>query len=366
LDWNGSFGAFCFGLRPSQAVHPRFVGWFLQTHEYRNRVSELAAGVNINNLRAKHIEEIRIRLPPLDEQEGIVAEIEKQFTRLDAGLTSLKRAQTALKRYRGSVLKAACEGRLVPIEAELARKENRSYETGEELLQLILKERRANGKGKYKNPVAPDLRQVPTLPIGWAAASIDQISSLVTDGDHNPPKRQPRGLPHLTAKNVRDWRLDPTGCTYISAADAERVLRRYSPAPGDLIITCVGTVGRTAIVPHDFKFSPDRNLAAVRLVDGHISTRYLNIVLSSPRYQELIRNASGATAQPHFYLGDLRALTIPLPPIQEQERIVAEVERRLSVTDEAVELVEGNMKRMSKLREAFLARAFAGAPTELR
>ena len=104
-------------------------------------------------------------VPPLDEQQRIVAEIEKQFTRLDAGVASLKRVQIALKRYRASVLKAACEGRLVPTEAELARKENRSYETGEQLLQRILKERREkwNGKGKYKEPTAPDMTGLPLV-----------------------------------------------------------------------------------------------------------------------------------------------------------------------------------------------------------
>jgi len=76
----------------------------------------------------------------LDEQQRIVAEVEKQFTRSDAGVTSLKRGQTALKRYRSSVLKAACEGRLVLTEAELARKENRRYESGERLLQRVLEE----------------------------------------------------------------------------------------------------------------------------------------------------------------------------------------------------------------------------------
>jgi len=92
-------------------------------------------------------------------------------------VASLKRVQTALKRYRASVLKAACEGRLVPTEAELARKENRSYETGEQLLRRILKQRRErwNGKGKYKEPRVP--QALPDkLPDGWAWASWDQVA----------------------------------------------------------------------------------------------------------------------------------------------------------------------------------------------
>ena len=83
-----------------------------------------------------------------------MAEIEKQFTRLEAGVAGLRRVQANLKRYRAAVLKAACEGKLVPTEAELARQEGRTYETGAQLLERILTERRQkwNGKGKYKEP----------------------------------------------------------------------------------------------------------------------------------------------------------------------------------------------------------------------
>ena len=74
-------------------------------------------------------------LPPLPEQRRIVAEIEKQFTRLDASVTALKRVQSNLKRYRASVLKAACECKLVPYEAELAQAEGRDYEPADQLLE---------------------------------------------------------------------------------------------------------------------------------------------------------------------------------------------------------------------------------------
>src|SRR5205823_11873690 len=126
-------------------------------------------GVAVQNVSAKEIEACTFPLPPEEEREEIVAEIEKQFTRLDAGVASLKRVQTALKRYRASVLKAACEGRLVPTETELARKENRSYETGEQLLQRTLNEPRKQwaSKGKHKEPVAPDIANLAELPEGW-------------------------------------------------------------------------------------------------------------------------------------------------------------------------------------------------------
>ncbi len=348
--------------------NPKFISYYGNSAGQKYFYDQGKHTTNLASINLTKLGALPIPLPPPDEQQRIVAEIEKQFTRLEAGVAALRRVQANLKRYRAAVLKAACEGRLVPTEAELQKSEVRGqkskkkFETGAELLARILTERRQNwqGRGKYKEPAPPDTTNLPSLPEGWTWATVEQLCSLVTDGDHNPPKRHESGVAHLTAKNVRNWRLDATDCTFISATDAERVLKRYNPVAGDLIVTCVGTVGRTAIVPPGFKFSPDRNLAAVRLVDGGASTRYLNFTLSSPGHQELIRGASGSTAQPHLYLGDLRAIAIPLPPLAEQTRIVAEVERRLSVVEELESVVSANLQRATRLRQSILQKAFSG------
>ena len=92
-------------------------------------------------------------------------------------MAALRRAQANLKRYRASVLKDACEGRLVPTEAELARSEGREYEPADVLLERILAERRARWesqekrRGKYKEPSAPDTSALPELPEGWVWAT---------------------------------------------------------------------------------------------------------------------------------------------------------------------------------------------------
>src|ERR1019366_23198 len=111
-------------------------------------------------VRPKDISEFPMAIPPNREQGRAVDEIEKQFTRLDAATAALKRGQANRKRYRASVLKAACEGRLVPTEAELARQEGRDYEPADKLLQRILRERRtrweadtlANMRAQGKSP----------------------------------------------------------------------------------------------------------------------------------------------------------------------------------------------------------------------
>ncbi len=125
----------------SEYFNPRYVLLYMSTAV--KVFKHVSRGTTINGVTKKQLAELAFLLPPRKEQDRIVAEIEKQFTRLDDAVAALKRVQANLKRYRASVLKAACEGRLVPTEAELARKEGRDYEHASELLKRILAERRA-------------------------------------------------------------------------------------------------------------------------------------------------------------------------------------------------------------------------------
>ncbi len=137
------FASYLIRFRPKGDVVARYVFYFLQSPRYWHAVQISAAGIALQNVNAQKLAAISLPVAPLREQYRIVAEIKKQLTRLDAAVAALKRVQANLRRYRASVLKAACEGRLVPTEAELARAENRSYEPADQLLARILKERRA-------------------------------------------------------------------------------------------------------------------------------------------------------------------------------------------------------------------------------
>ena len=138
-------------LRPHKGVSGDFLMFFLFQDAFRREAQGHMAGT-AGQLRvpAGFLEEALLPLPPPAEQHRIVAEIEKQFTRLDASVIALKRVQANLKRYRTSVLKAACEGKLLPTEAELAQSEGRDYEPADRLLERILSERRARWESQEK------------------------------------------------------------------------------------------------------------------------------------------------------------------------------------------------------------------------
>jgi type I restriction enzyme S subunit len=160
---------------------------FLQLAINQNLAEYIRAahgGAGLAHITKGRFESSEIPVPPVGEQRRTVAEIEKQFTRLESGITALRRVQANLKRYRAAVLKAACEARLVPTESELARKERRTYEPADKLLERNLAERRKNwkGRGKYKEPVAPNTATLSPVPKGWIWATVEQLTSLVATG----------------------------------------------------------------------------------------------------------------------------------------------------------------------------------------
>jgi type I restriction-modification system DNA methylase subunit len=156
----------------------------------------------------------------------IVQSIEQQLTRLDAGVASLKRAQAGLRRYKAAVLKAACEGRLVPQDA--------GDEPADALLRRILDERRAKWeaeqiakmqtqgrmilddgwRAKYQEPQGPDVAGLPELPKGWTWATAEQLSDetrSITYGVIKLGEHDDAGVPTLRSSNIRHLRLELDG-----------------------------------------------------------------------------------------------------------------------------------------------------------
>ena len=156
---------------------------------------------------------------------------------------------------------------------------------------------------------------------------INEVTCLVTDGDHNPPKRCASGIPHLVVQNVSDGMLRIDGCTHISKKDFARVEKRYSPRADDLVLTCVGTIGRAALVPPGFVFSADRSLAILRFDTNRVLPQYALAVLRSQSLQQQMERASIGTAQKHLFLGDIRKLRLPIPDIKTQENVLSIVAR---------------------------------------
>jgi type I restriction enzyme S subunit len=263
-----------------EGITPDYLCYFMQQNDFRDLLTLRASGVGGSLMRIKPstIADYPFPLAPLPEQYRIVAEIETQFTRLEAGVAALKRAQANLRRYKSSVLKAACEGRLVPTEAELARAEGRAYEPAELLLERILDERRAkwkaeNPRKKYKEPALPDTSDLPELPEGWTWALVEQLGRIGEQAVLTGPFGSnlgrkdfvDSGVPILTIGCLKEQGLSLEKAFYVTERKATE-LDRYRVRVGDLLFSRMATVGRAGLVTSRFADS---------LVNYHLMTRLL-------------------------------------------------------------------------------------------
>ena len=331
----------------------------------------LASGTTFLEISGKNAARLPVPIPPLDEQRRIVAEIEKQFTRLEAGVAALRRVQANLKRYRAAVLKAACEGRLVPTEAELAKADRRKakFETGETLLARILIERRRNwqGRGQYKEPAAPDTAKLPELPAGWTWATVEQLAAPEPNSITDGPFGSNLKTEHYTDSGPRVIRLQNIGDgvyvdeeAHISQAHFGR-LQKYRIFAGDVVIAGFGeNPPRSCIIPESL--GPAIVKADCIRFKPHSSVmpKYMNAVLNSDPVRKRTKGMVHGVGRPRLNLGEIKSIALPLAPLVEQTRIVAEVERRLSVVEELESVVTANLQRATRLRQSILQKAFTG------
>lgn len=360
IPHKASLGAFISLIRPSNEVEPKFLYHQLAWGKTQSRIRETASTTtNISNVSTKKLAGLELFIPELEEQRRIIAEIEKQFSRLDEAVANLKRVKANLKRYKAAVLKAAVEGRLVETEAERARREGRSYETGAQLRQRILETRRSQwtGKGKYKEPAAPDTTNLPELPEGWMWANVDQLAEVGTGA--TPKRDQARyyggDIPWVTSAVVNDAFVDQATEFVTGNALAETNLSLYPP--GTLLVAMYGE-GKTRGKCSELRIAATTNQALAALMVHDNVRAYLKLFLDY-NYEEMRKVASGGV-QPNLNLSLVRAVAVPLPAIAEQHRIVAEVDRHLSLLRAAEAQVNANLQRAERLRQAILSQAFTG------
>ena len=301
-----------------------FLKHYLNIFDYH----EYVTGTTRLKLNQGRMRVMPVPLPPLPEQERIANRIEELLSDLDAGVAALERVQVGLKRYKASVLKAAIEGRLF---------ESRKAESGNE------------------------------LPDGWRWARAEDICGFITKGTTPKSDKLFAGsgdVPFIKVYNLTfdgslDFSINPT---FVSKETHTGELARSKIVPGDVLMNIVGPpLGKVSIVPDTF---PEWNMnqAVARFRPLEICDRkYLSIALRTESVLSwAVKRAKATAGQFNLTLEICRDLPIPLPPLDEQRRTVAEVERRLSVVGEVESAVEVGLVRAGRLRQSVLRSAFVG------
>jgi type I restriction enzyme S subunit len=365
-DFEGLCSAEFIVFPKTESISSRYLQYFLNSSSFASYASHLNAG-DRPRVDFEQLSPYPFPVAPYEQQQRIVAEIEKQFSRLDEAVANLKRTKANLKRYKAAVLKAAVEGKLT----EDWRMQHPDIEPASKLLERILIERRAKWKGKrkYKAPAEPDMSNLFPLPDEWIWASTDQLSAgqpyALAIGPFGSNLKvsdyTASGVPLIFVRNIRSETFGGNDAVFVSERKAEE-LKSHQISGGDILITKMGAP------PGDACLYPEARSRAVitadciklrlspLLSDKHFFVHAINSQVVKPQ----ILGITKGVAQMKMSLARFSRIAIPLPPLTEQRQIVAEVERRLSVIEKLEAAVRTNLTRAERMRQSILSNVFAG------
>jgi type I restriction enzyme S subunit len=376
------FASFLIRVRPATGVDSEYVYNFCQSPDYWVQIESGKRGIGQQNINTQFLRSIKMPLAPFAEQRRIVAELKKQFARLDDCTNALHRVSEDLKKYRAAILKAACEGRLVPTEVELARDEGREYEPASALLERILAERRAGweanqfaqmkAKGKapkdddwkemYVEPEGVGAGPLENLPPGWVWVSPAQIGEIRL-GKQRSPKNISKDHPtkYIRAANITEHELDLTDVMdmELESGEREHYLLRY----GDILLSSGSgnprQIGMPALWRDELPECCFQN-TIIRLRPVIASSDFLLSVFSHYYFNKVFARIASKANYNNLSADRFSTIEIALPPLAEQHRIAAEVKRRLQIVYDLENLVCLILEDAGKLRRSILTRAFEG------
>jgi type I restriction enzyme S subunit len=273
---------------------------------YLDAVHAHTSSVTVKHLSSRTVQELPLPLPPLNEQRRIVAAIEEHLSRLDAADTSLAAALRRLDALVSQTVAQAVSG-------------------------------------------------------DWQVVPLREVTESQVYGTSAKASTEPVGVPVLRMGNINGGKLDFADLKYLP--DDHPDVAKLTLAPGDLLFNRTNSpelVGKSAVFTASERMTFASYLIRVRLT-GQCDPRWAALVINGPpgrRYVASVR--SQQVGQANVNGTKLAALPLPLPPLGEQQRIVQEVEERLSRIDAMRASIERAQRRSKALRAAILERAFRG------
>jgi len=373
-------------IRPYIPLCSKYCVLALRRPDFLDYVTRLGQGTKMPRLRTEDAKVAPFPLPPLAEQHRIVAKVDELMSLCD----QLEAAKAEREKCRDSLVAASLQGLNQPaVEEETFREHARftfnnlprittrtahikqlrqtilnlavrgklvEQDPGDEPaaeLALMIKKR---SRGQIQESIEPPF----SLPVGWAWRAIDTLADKVTDGEHATPPRIPEPqIPLVTAKNVREGFMDYSKTDWVSLETAQKAWVRCRPQVGDLLLVCVGaTTGRLTVLREPRDMVLVRSVALIR-PNSSVLAEFLERGIRSPLLQQQIWASVKAAAQPCLYINRIQSLLIPLPPLAEQQRIVAKVDELMAICDQLEAQITVTEQDSRRFLESVLADALA-------
>ncbi|MEI0698636.1 restriction endonuclease subunit S [Brachyspira intermedia] len=292
-----------------------FLYYYLQTPTFffifKKNINGIIGGVGVNKLR-----DTILPLPQLEEQKLIVEKIESEFQKIDNALNKLNIIKEQIKQYKQSVLKYAFD-------------ENNSFAKG----------------SNYE-------------PYEWENKKLEDISYKITDGSHAPPKKQENGIPMLSCQNIKNGKILFNNFRFISEDDYQKECKRINISTNDVLLTIVGSIGESAVVPDGIeRFCLQRSVAIIK---HNINSLYLKYFFNSIYSINYFKVHVRGTAQKGIYLNSLKNMDIKVPDIELQKTIADNIQNIFDKVDNIENNINENIDKLNVLKQAVLKKAFEG------
>ena len=326
-------------------MNPLYLVYALSCPYVISRKVHLATGDIIVHISGDKIGSILLPIPPLEEQARIVAhieEIETLLSKYDATEQQLSSLQcTFPDQLKKSILQMAVQGKLVP--------QDPADEPASVLLERIRAEKQrliAEGKIKrdkhesfifrrdnshYEKCGSEDIcidNEIPfEIPANWCWCRLSTLCKSISDGDHQPPPQVISGVPFVVISNVSSGKIDLSNTRFVPLDYFENLHDSRIPCKDDILFTVTGSYGIVVPIDIDDSFCFQRHIALLKPLQ--IATEFLSIWLDTPVVYEQCKRCATGTAQKTVGLNSLKNILIPIPPANEQVRILKQLKKVL-------------------------------------
>ena len=322
-------------------MNPLFLSYIMASPYIIARKVALATGDIIVHISGDKLGTILLPVPPLAEQERIVAciqEAELVIENYAIKATALQKLQDSFpEALKKSILQEAVQGKLVP--------QDPSDEPAEALLERIRAEKqRLIKEGKIKKDKHESVifrrdnshyekrgseevcidDEIPfEIPENWVWCRLGSILEKLTDGAHSTPKYTDSGVPFISVKDVSSGVLSFDSAKHISESEHRELYKRCDPKRGDILLTKVGTTGIPVIVDTDEEFSLFVSVAQLRFLHSLLDKNYLLLLIQSALVQQQCTEHTRGVGNKNWVMRDIANTLVAIPPLAEQKRIVA-------------------------------------------
>jgi len=336
--------------------------WLLENLRWLSitgQLAEAAQGVTIQHLSQKQLRELPIFMPPRELQDSFVGRLVLVRGLADSANVNLNIARRALNDFRQSVLESACTGQLTDDWRRI-----HGWEVdGLQLLRDVIAERKArlsSTRARVRSGTTELARRATPfdIPDTWSWAIWDDLADWITYGFTRPMPHVERGIPIVTAKNIRDGIIDFTGADQTTHEAFVSLSDKDIPRAGEILLTKDGSIGRAAVVPAGQTFCINQSVAIIRFGATVLNPRFLMAMIESPFTQRLIAEAAKGSAIQHIAITAFGRLPVPIAPVEEQNEIARRVDSLFATADEILNRINRSSKAVDLVSGSLLSEAF--------